>query len=131
MSAEAVYIDRDDLPGVPNPLLAVVDGPPSPCPTAGARAFTDGAPDSELTVPVTDPPISPITDLVATRPADLVADPLGDTPGEAPGEVVGEVVAEVVVDPREAEDFLRLFHAENPNAGPAEPRIAVVLEEIA
>jgi nitric-oxide synthase len=34
------------------------------------------------------------------------------------------------VDPAEAEDFLRLFHAENPSAGPVGPRIAEVMREI-
>jgi len=34
------------------------------------------------------------------------------------------------VDRAEAEDFLRMFHAENPGAGPVEPRIAAVMREI-
>ena len=34
------------------------------------------------------------------------------------------------VDPAEAEDFLRLFHAENPAAGPVEPRLCEVMREI-
>jgi nitric-oxide synthase len=34
------------------------------------------------------------------------------------------------VDPAEAEEFLRMFHAENPEAGPVEPRLAAVLLEI-
>ena len=34
------------------------------------------------------------------------------------------------VDPAEAEDFLRMFHAENPGAGPVAPRIAEVRREI-
>ncbi|HEU4811116.1 MAG TPA: nitric oxide synthase oxygenase [Nocardioides sp.] len=34
------------------------------------------------------------------------------------------------VDRAEAEEFLRMFHAENPAAGPVEPRIAAVLREI-
>ena len=34
------------------------------------------------------------------------------------------------VDPAEAEEFLALFHAENPAFGPAAPRIAAVLREI-
>ena len=35
------------------------------------------------------------------------------------------------VDPDVAEEFVRLFHTENPAAGPAEPRVAAVREEIA
>ena len=35
------------------------------------------------------------------------------------------------VDPDVAEEFVRLFHTENPTAGPAEPRVAAVREEIA
>src|SRR5690348_4874225 len=35
------------------------------------------------------------------------------------------------VDPGEAEEFLRLFHAENPEAGPVGPRVEAVREEIA
>jgi nitric-oxide synthase len=34
------------------------------------------------------------------------------------------------VDPAEAEDFLRLFHAENPSSGPVGPRILEVRREI-
>jgi nitric-oxide synthase len=34
------------------------------------------------------------------------------------------------VDPAEAEEFLRMFHAENPGAGPLGPRIAEVRREI-
>jgi nitric-oxide synthase len=34
------------------------------------------------------------------------------------------------VDPAEAEDFLRMFHVENPEAGPVEPRLDAVLREI-
>ncbi len=34
------------------------------------------------------------------------------------------------VDPAEAEEFLRMFHAENPEAGPVEPRVVAVRREI-
>jgi len=34
------------------------------------------------------------------------------------------------VDPAAAEEFIELFHAENPRAGPAGPRIAAVGREI-
>jgi nitric-oxide synthase len=37
---------------------------------------------------------------------------------------------DVEVDRAEAEEFLELFHAENPQAGPARPRIAAVVREI-
>lgn len=39
-------------------------------------------------------------------------------------------VPRVEVDPSAAEEFLEQFHAENPHAGPAAPRIAEVLREI-
>ena len=38
--------------------------------------------------------------------------------------------ADIEVDRAAAEDFLKLFHAENPQAGPVGPRIAAVMREI-
>src|SRR5688572_25655124 len=38
--------------------------------------------------------------------------------------------ADFEVDRAAAEEFLELFHAENPQAGPVRPRIAAVLREI-
>jgi nitric-oxide synthase, bacterial len=38
--------------------------------------------------------------------------------------------ADIEVDRAAAEEFLELFHAENPHAGPAAPRIAAVMHEI-
>ena len=42
----------------------------------------------------------------------------------------GAGAGSTVVDPAEAEEFLRMFHAENAGAGPVEPRIAAVMREI-
>ncbi|MHC1558812.1 nitric oxide synthase oxygenase [Actinomycetospora sp. C-140] len=54
--------------------------------------------------------------------------PPEETAAAAPPATAAPVSA---VDPREAEEFLRLFHDENPAAGPVEPRVAAVLDEIA
>lgn len=43
---------------------------------------------------------------------------------------VDREVRTVEVDRAEAEEFLRMFHAENPGAGPVEPRLAAVMREI-
>ena len=56
-----------------------------------------------------------------TTPGRLVS---AADPERGPANVDGEV------DRAEAEEFLRLFHAENPEAGPVGPRIAAVLREI-
>ena len=64
---------------------------------------------------------------VYADPEDLSSGPLRTL------EVVGSPLAapSLGVDPDVAEEFVRLFHAENPTAGPAEPRVAAVREEIA
>ncbi|HWN27712.1 MAG TPA: nitric oxide synthase oxygenase [Actinomycetospora sp.] len=49
----------------------------------------------------------------------------------APAAVRPAAPAWVAVDPDVAEEFLRHFHAENPAAGPVEPRVAAVRDEIA
>jgi len=42
----------------------------------------------------------------------------------------GSRSADIETDRAAAEEFLELFHAENPHAGPAGPRIAAVMREI-
>lgn len=56
--------------------------------------------------------------------------PAGHGPGheDDPGGAGRSASAEV--DPAEAEEFLRMFHAENPEAGPVWPRISAVMREI-
>ncbi|WP_232326393.1 nitric oxide synthase oxygenase [Microbispora sp. ATCC PTA-5024] len=45
-------------------------------------------------------------------------------------EAVREPEREGEIDRREAEDFIRLYHAENPSAGPVGPRLREVLAEV-
>ncbi|GAA4872904.1 nitric oxide synthase oxygenase [Actinomycetospora straminea] len=61
---------------------------------------------------------------VAVAAPDVVEAPAADPAPEQP-------VRGRTVDPAEAEEFLRLFHAENPAEGPVEPRVAAVRDEIA
>ena len=69
-----------------------------------------------------------------TRSGELEADawppataqPAQQTPPPTPG----QTYSASAVNPAEAEEFLELFHAENPTAGPAGPRIAAVYREI-
>jgi nitric-oxide synthase len=62
---------------------------------------------------------------------------VGQVVGQGVGQVVGRPGIEqdprgtdAEVDPAEAEEFIELFHAESPLAGPAEPRVKAVVREI-
>jgi nitric-oxide synthase, bacterial len=91
------------------------------------------------------PATGPVTPDVEVAPApregadDAIPAPVDDAGpvdvaepvAEAPTAVAAAGPAWVAVDPDVAEEFLRLFHAENPAAGPVEPRVAAVRDEIA
>lgn len=107
-------------PRVPAAGPVTPDVEVAPAPREGA----DGA------VPVADD-----ADRVADAADVAGAEPAVATPAE-PATVVGTAgrpptPAWVAVDPDVAEEFLRHFHAENPAAGPVEPRVAAVRDEIA
>ncbi|GAA4904137.1 nitric-oxide synthase [Actinomycetospora succinea] len=84
-------------------------------PVAPSGPLETAAPESTVEVDSAALPAVP-----AARTGDTTGDRAGDTTPRRPG-----------VDPAEAEEFVRLFHAETPAAGPAEPRVAAVREEIA
>jgi len=67
------------------------------------------------------------------RPASPRPGRVPATPGHPvsrPDPERGPRIADIVVDRTAAEEFLELFHAENPQAGPLRPRIAAVMREI-
>ena len=114
---------------------------PSVVATAAPAAVPAGAPGANRVIPPAAPP--PVPPTAPTAPTAPPAAPtvLPSVPTARVGGVVGVVgekdgsaeppAASPGVDPAEAEEFVRLFHAEDPNAGPAEPRVAAVREEIA
>jgi nitric-oxide synthase len=76
------------------------------------------------------PPPAPVTQCPVTshtKPLAIpVSEPVPTSNGHSPAEpgLYGEA------DPDSAEAFLRLYHAENPDAGPLEPRLSQVLSTI-
>jgi nitric-oxide synthase len=69
-----------------------------------------------------------------TGPDELNADPFPAARVQPAHEGLptppGQAKSASAVNPDEAAEFLELFHAENPSAGPARPRIAAVYREI-
>jgi len=125
---------RDRRPR-PRPRVPTTPGAAAPAPETGpAPTSREGTDDG---VPPGAPAVVAEAAAVAEASGTVVADPVAAPPGpELEAAPAHRPVhppagpASPGVDPDEAEEYLRLFHAENPTAGPVEPRIAAVRDEI-
>ena len=106
-----------DVEVAPTTREGVDDAVPTDVDEADPGDVVGAEPAAE--VPTDDVDTATAGTTVAVEPADV----------RPPAPV--RIPAWVAVDPEVAEEFLRLFHAENPAAGPVEPRVAAVRDEIA
>jgi len=120
----------------PAPVATPPAGAPEPRPLPVAvpdqAALATASPESTIEVEAGDLPAAATpTTAAPTTAAPATAAPATATPAPPATDVAAADAPAPGVDPAVAEEFVRLFHTENPTAGPAEPRVAAVREEIA